>query len=233
MAADASPGTSARAGGETRLGAALRVHAQALRRQPLFLRARHLREVGAAWDAALADPQTGQKLRERALLLRADAALAEAALRGQIAADLAALARAAREPLDEEQLSAAAAPSPVLLAAARRLGDELLAEMETRCAALRARAEAQRPLPIREEWREWDALRDRHAEVTRLAGGRLRRLLWPTLHFAACGFAVWLWNERDERGLAHAIFGHLLREAEALGDEQRAELQRKNLACGG
>jgi hypothetical protein len=58
-----------------------------------------------------------------------------------------------------------------------------------------------------------------------------------TLAFAAVrgklsSFAVWLFNHRRQRPLAHAILKWLLHEAERVGDSETAELQRRNVALG-
>ena len=63
-------------------------------------------------------------------------------------------------------------------------------------------------------------------------GLEVRRVLWSRLHSDVCSYAVWLWNQRKERALANAIFRYLLREAEHLGDQDRIDLQKKNVACG-
>jgi hypothetical protein len=185
-------------------------------------------ELGRAWDAALADPQLERRLLIRSLEL---GAAEGASLRSRIAdmaADgLAQLARSRELPLGEIE-----APGPTLERAARRLRGDLLSEIEVASSALRRRAVEKRELPAVDEWREWLALRARYEHGTRLAGQEARRLAWPRVRDDACKLAVWLWNVRGEKAIAHAMFGWLLGEARAMSDQEATELQEKNVACG-
>jgi hypothetical protein len=52
------------------------------------------------------------------------------------------------------------------------------------------------------------------------------------VHPDLCKLAVWLWNLREEKALANAIFRWLLAEAETVGDARAVELETKNVACG-
>ena len=117
-------------------------------------------------------------------------------------------------------------------AAARRLRAELLGEIELASSTLRRRCEDKRALPPLDEWREFVALRAAVDGAARLGGLELRRLAFPTLHPDACKLAVWLWNERKERAIAHEVFAWLLHQAQLSGDERAVELQAKNVACG-
>lgn len=83
-----------------------------------------------------------------------------------------------------------------------------------------------------DEWREWEGLRGRYELAVRLCGERLRRPLWPAYHRALCAHGVWMFNQRRERVFGNTVARYLLAEAESLGDETRATLQRKNVACG-
>lgn len=215
-----------------------------------------LQELGAAWERALAAPTLRRHLLERGLLLGVSAAgvpgsagkpgaagaeAALAALREEAAVELAELLRRAGLPLTQvlpvEPAGSAPArpPAPTVLSrAAQRRREALMAEVEARCDALRDRTGARRELPIVDEWREWAALRARYERAVLLLGTGLevRRVLWSRLHSDVCSYAVWLWNQRKERALANAVFRYLLREAEHLGDQDRIDLQKKNVACG-
>ncbi|MFY0541880.1 hypothetical protein [Nannocystis pusilla] len=59
----------------------------------------------------------------------------------------------------------------------------------------------------------------------------LRYLMFPQVHRDVCGYAVWLWNDRKEYGLSGPMFQWLLAEAEAVGDLEAIELQRKNVGA--
>lgn len=210
---------------------ALSLHARALRRHALFLSLADLQELAQAWTAALDSPELHALCLRRAMGLGADG---EAALRGLATAlreELAELARQGRVPLHEAALSAPGS-SPLLGESARRLRERLLDELEAGCAALSLRVEDNRGLPLLDEWREWEALRGRYELGVRLCGEPLRRLIWPTYHRALCGHGVWMFNQRGERIFGNTVARYLLSEAESLGDDERATLQRKNVACG-
>jgi hypothetical protein len=210
---------------------ALFLHARALRRHALFLSLADLQELAQAWTAALDSPELRALCLRRAMGLGADGEAAQRGLAEALQEDLAELARQGRVPLHETALSAPGA-SPLLSASARRLRDRLLDELEAGCAALSQRVEDNRGVPLLDEWREWEALRCRYELAVRLCGEPLRRLIWPTYHRALCGHGVWMFNQRGERIFGNTVARYLLSEAEALGDDERAALQRKNVACG-
>ncbi|MFO0576849.1 MAG: hypothetical protein U1A78_22840 [Polyangia bacterium] len=210
---------------------ALFLHARALRRHALFLSLSDLQELAQAWTAALDGPELRALCLRRAIGLGADGEAAQRGLAEALQADLAELAHKGRVPLHESALSAAGA-GPLLRASARRLREGLLDELEAGCAALSLRVEDNRGLPLLDEWREWEALRRRYELGVRLCGEPLRRLIWPTYHRALCGHGVWMFNQRGERIFGNTVARYLLSEAESLGDDERATLQRKNVACG-
>ena len=65
-------------------------------------------------------------------------------------------------------------------------------------------------------------------------GGGLeaRRLAYAACHHEVCELAVWLFNVREEKPVANAMFRWLLAEAEIVGDSASADVNRKNVACG-
>jgi hypothetical protein len=137
------------------------------------------------------------------------------------------MARAARIPHEEwEDLG------ETINRANRLLRDELLAEIELVCDRLRRRVDERRDLPPADEWREWIALRAQYERAADLVGMELRRLAFTKVDSDVCHLAVWLFNVRRQKPIANAMFRWLLAEAEALGDERTAELQRKNVGCG-
>jgi hypothetical protein len=189
---------------------------------------RGLARLGEAWDRALDD-----KALERRLLLRSmelgthEASKLREQLREAVAAQLAEQARSRGLAL-----GAIEAPGPTLERAARLLRDGLLTTLEAGCEATRLRAIDKRALPAPDEWREWLVLRERYEQLHALAGGTARRLAWPRVRDDVCKLAVWLWNERGEKTIAHAIFRWLLDEATELQDADSIELHRKNVDCG-
>ncbi|HEY8379317.1 MAG TPA: hypothetical protein VIK91_22640, partial [Nannocystis sp.] len=188
------------------------------------LSATRMQELCRAWEAAW--PQARRRLVQRAQALAThgspDAALA--AIQKHVARQLAALARAARLPLHTFEPDV-----PTAAAAAAELRAELLAGVERGCEELRQRTDADRRLPIADESRAWAQFRRLYEEAAELGGMELRYLLFPQVHRDVCGYAVWLWNDRKERGLSGPMFHWLLHEAEAVGDVEAIELQRKNV----
>jgi hypothetical protein len=188
------------------------------------LSATRLHELCRAWEAAW--PVAERRLRQRvgALGAQIPAEVALASVRRVVARELGALARAARLPL-----SAFEAEVPTAAQAAAELRAELLAAVESGCDELRRRTAADQRLPLVEESRAWNQFRRRYEEVIALGGMELRYLLFPQVHRDVCGYAVWLWNDRKEYSLSGPMFRWLLAEAEAVGDVDAIELQRKNV----
>ena len=184
----------------------------------------HLAGLCAAWDLAFAGPAM-QSLGVRSVALgtvtTADAALVQ--IRRTVGEELAALARRASLPITALGESSIGAEAAMLLRA------ELLAEVEQKNQALRARFQHKRALPAVEEMREWNALRRAYEQAALLGGLEVRRLMFPDIHLHVCNYAVWLWNDRKEYAMSTPLFRWLLAEAEAVGDEEAIALQRKNV----
>ena len=210
-----------------RMRDALGLHARVLRRPKEARSVEELTRLGRAWDLALGDATLRRQAAERALTLGAstgEQALAKLAF--AVEDDLVAMARASALPISD------VAASETLDRAARRLRDQLLSEIELASAAMRTRAADQKALPAVDEWREWIHVKQLCERAFKLGGLELRRLAFPTVHPDVCKLAVWLWNVRHERPIANAIFTWLYAEAQAVGDAQAIELERKNVACG-
>jgi hypothetical protein len=183
-----------------------------------------LRYLAHAWDRALASPDTGRAILQRAATLGArNGARAVVALTETVARDLADMARAYDLPI-----AAWSRDSDSLREAERLLREQLCAEVELAFDALRDRLAQNRSLSSIDEWREWLSLRALHRRAGSLGGFDLRRLVFPHVHNVACKMAVWLWNERREYFLANAMFHWLMQEAVAVGDAEAIELQRRN-----
>lgn len=188
-----------------------------------------LLELGRSWDRLLADPQLRHQTARRALALRAgDPELVLERLGKQVDADLFALARAAAIPLamleDDDSVA--------LRRVARELRHDLLDELAIACESLDARVRARRQLPALDELRDYLAIREQYERVCELGGPELMRIAFSQIHDPLCNQAVWLWDERGETAIANAMFRWLGHEAVMAGDEQAAELQRRNVACG-
>lgn len=116
--------------------------------------------------------------------------------------------------------------------AARQVRDDLMSDLTLACQAVSARVEQKRALPIAEEWREWQALREAADRDIRTGGPTFQRLAFPTLHGPVTSLACWLYNVRGERSIANAIFRWLHRQACAAEDVEAKALQLKNMNCG-
>jgi hypothetical protein len=188
-----------------------------------------LMELGRGWDRLLSDPQLRSQTARRALALRAgDPDLVIERLGRQVEADLFALARAGAVPLSVLENDASSA----LRRVARELRHDLLDELAIACEGLDARVRARRSLPTLDELREFLSIRHQYEQVCELGGPELVRIAFSQIHDPLCALAVWLWDERGETGIANAMFRWLGHEAVMAGDEEAAELQRRNVACG-
>jgi hypothetical protein len=187
-----------------------------------------LLSLARSWDHLLGDPQLRDRTARRALALRAgDPDQVIDRLGRQVEADLSALALAAAVPfaLLERECSS-------LRRVARELRHALLDELAAACESLDARVRARKPLAPLDELREFMAVREQYEQVCELGGGELTRVAFSQIHDPLCNLAVWLWDERGETAIAQAMFRWLGHEAVMAGDEEAAELQRRNVACG-
>lgn len=190
------------------------------------LSATHMQDLCRAWEAAWGPAAKRLIARAQALTTqtRGEAALAQ--VRQIVAGELATLARAAKLPVATFEVEVATAA-----AAAGELRAALLGTVEASSEALRGRTAADRRLPAAEESRAWNQFKREYEEAVLLGGIELRYLLFPQVHRDVCGYAVWLWNDRKEYGLAGPMFRWLLAEAEVVGDEEAIALQRKNVGA--
>lgn len=180
----------------------------------------------AAWDTALADVMTRQWLTRRALELDApvgatDRALAEVA--GAVTDELARRAEAAR-------LGAPGGPGPVGAGLTRRLRHGRLDALEAAFSRWADRGRDAAGHPAIDEWREFVALWCAYDGVVAAGGLELRRLAFPSAFSKGSHMAAWLWNQREEYALSHAISTWLLGEALAVGDAEAIELGHRNCA---
>ncbi|MCA9682251.1 MAG: hypothetical protein KC457_08650 [Myxococcales bacterium] len=183
--------------------------------------------LARSWEAMLADPQLRSHTARRALALRAgDPDEAITRLRQQIELDLSALARSTELPL-----AALEADSEALRRVARELRHDLLDELAIRSEAVETRVRARKQLPPLDELREFLVVREQYERVCRIGGPELVRVAFSQVHDPLCSLAVWLWDERGEAAIASAMFRWLGHEATIAGDEEAAELQRRNVAC--
>jgi hypothetical protein len=182
--------------------------------------------VAKAWDEALADEALTLRIERRGAEIGArNAFAARSRLAEEVQEDLVALAKAAGVPLAD-------LPGDTVAAAARKVRDELLSELESIGGALSRRVEGRRALPPMDELREFVTLRAAWDRASRQGGPEVRRLAFRSIHDPVCSLAVWLFNERGQRALANLMFRWLLHEAMAVGDARAVELEAKNVRCG-
>lgn len=106
--------------------------------------------------------------------------------------------------------------------------DELSTQLEDRIGRMEERKTAQRELPAVEEWREVLALVKLYKETASLGE---RALAHSTVKDTFVNYGAWLYNARDERAVANAVFTMLRDEAKALSDAEAERLNTKNANC--
>ena len=203
------------------VAAALALHLHAVRSPD----ARSVAAAGAAWDTCLEDPAFAATLQARAAAQAVDVDVVRRALRTQVASDLGALASAAG--IIGEFGAGGAGLGGAATASARAT---LLAAAELALDAYRARAVSKLPLPAIDEWRTFVAIRAQYDDAAHRGGLDVRRLLFPHLSAALAPMASWLWNQRREYVLSHAMTKLLLAEATAVGDARAIEHEGRNAA---
>ncbi|MFN0252597.1 MAG: hypothetical protein ACKV2T_37320 [Kofleriaceae bacterium] len=179
-----------------------------------------------AWDAALADGPTLGWLARRALELDAPLGAVDRVLRDVTAAVANDLARIA----EGAQLGAPSSQGAIGDALGRHLRHGRLDALEdgfTRWANRRTDGELHAPI---DEWREFIALKVAYTAAVDAGGLELRRLAFPHAFSTGSNMAAWLWNQRQEYALSHAISKWLLAEALAVGDTEAIELGHRNCA---
>lgn len=206
--------------------ALLRAHSEAITAGSVP--AARLLGLGRGWDRLLCDPGLRDQTARRALALRAgDPDQVIERLGRQVEADLTALAHAGSIPL-----AALEGDCKSLSRVARELRHMLLDDLAVVCEGLDARVRARKQLPPLDELREFMAVREQYEQVCEIGGPELVRVAFSQIHDPLCSLAVWLWDERGEAAIATAMFRWLGHEAVLAGDEDAAELQRRNVACG-
>ncbi len=177
-------------------------------------------EVARAWEAALGT-ELRSKLFMRATLVgggEPDAAVEE----------VRELVEKALGPLLPSKLSGVHGELPNLLhSAADARNDVVYAELEERMARMDSRKVSNKELPPLEEWREVLALRALYKQSCEGDHALAHSVIRDKL----VNFGVWLYNQREEKPVANAIFRMLESEAVALGDSDSEKLNKKNGAC--
>jgi hypothetical protein len=178
-----------------------------------------------AWDVALGDAETRAWLTRRGLELDAPIGAIERALdevAGAVADDLARAAEAA-------QLGAPSGRrGPVADRVGQRLRHSRLDALEAGFSRWADRRHDRVVHPAIDEWREFVALWTAYTTAVAAGGLELRRLAFPHAFAKGNHMAAWLWNQREEYAVSHAISVWLLDEARAVGDTEAIELGHRN-----
>lgn len=186
-----------------------------------------IERLAAAWDRAFGDFGLRADVRERvdALAAKATGELVVARMQRAVARDLAVLLCQAGR--DAERITTT---TGVLRRARDLQFDDASATILAACAALaRKRTDS---TPTVDVWTEWVGLRRSYAvSVLPLSPGQ-RAVLYGLFEQEVRTTAAWLWNDRRERGLAHAICLFLLAEAERVHDTEAAAYYRHNVVVG-
>jgi hypothetical protein len=181
-------------------------------------------EAVSAWDAALIDSETSKWLARRALELDAPLGAVDRAIKEVAQAVTDDLARLA----DAGGLGAPTAHGPVGDALARRLRHGRLDALESGFNRWEQRKQMGSVRSPIDEWREWVALRASYEAAVAAGGLELRRLAFPHAYSKGSSMAVWLWNNRNEYAISHAISSWLRDEAMTVGDAEAIELTTRN-----
>jgi hypothetical protein len=223
LAAD-MPANPVRAVGQAALPHALAAHLALESRRPT---AADLAFTVGAWDAALDDAATRTWLARRALELDAPAGAADRAIRDVAVAVTEELAwRAEAAGLG----APTGANGLVGHGLGRRLRHGRLDALEAAFSRWAERRHDNTVHPAIDEWREFLALWTAYNAAVTAGGLELRRLAFPHAFSKGNHMAAWLWNQRDEYVLSHAISVWLLAEARIVGDTEAIELGHRNCA---
>lgn len=183
-------------------------------------------DLGIAWDSLFEDPvrlaaaipslqQTGPAARD---------GLA-ASLRGQVVDDLVAILEGTDIPSEKFRTW-----GRILQDVADRRRNARLVHLEDVATRLKRRVDARKVLPPIDEWLEYLQVRAAHEKVVALGGLEVRRLAFAHSYFTISHMAVWLYDKRDERPMAHAMFRWMFQEATALDDAEAIKSQAHNVS---
>jgi len=184
--------------------------------------------LAAGWDEAFADFGLRGEVRSRAEHFGTEATgeLLVARLQRAVARDLAALlAQCGREA---EHVRA---ETGVMRRAREVHFDEATETLAQRCSEL-ARRRGSANIDPAAAWIEWVRVRRAYLLAAVPLAPSQRGLLYAVIERELRQLAAWLWNERAERGLAHAVCLFLLAEAERVRDGEAAAYYRHNVVVG-
>ncbi|MBL8914536.1 MAG: hypothetical protein JNM17_27780 [Archangium sp.] len=181
--------------------------------------------VARTWERAL-DNELRSKLFARSMLIgggEPDEAISE--VRQLIEAELGKLLPA--------KLSGTHGDLPALIdTAVQSRREQLNNELEDKMRRMDDRKVNAREIPQLEEWHDFMLLRALYRQAVDTASNQGDvSLSHSIIRDKLVNFAVWLYNVRNEKPVANAIFRMLETEAVVLGDADAEKLNKKNAAC--
>jgi hypothetical protein len=189
------------------------------------IEAAQLRQLASDWEGVLAADKTLLQLADRcAALSGGDVDVTLGRVRELLETELAKLSERAKGTAGGE------APS-LLRGGMSQRRDELYERLERLMESMDRRKVDKRALDILSEWRECVMVRGLYAELVQDVDLSERHAVFSVVRDRLVNYAVWLYNDRAERGVANALFRFLWTEAVSVGDEASAKLNQKNAEC--
>jgi hypothetical protein len=184
--------------------------------------------LAAGWDEAFADFGLRGEVRGRAehFSTEANGEMLVARLQRAVARDLAALLSQCGREAEGVRADAG------VLRRARELHFEDATESLARACKELARRRGSANLEPAGAWVEWVRVRRTYVLAAVPLAPAQRGMLYAVVEQELRQLAAWLWNERAERGLAHAVCLFLLHEAEHVRDGEAAAYYRHNVVVG-
>jgi hypothetical protein len=183
--------------------------------------------LAAAWNGAFADFGLRGDVRERAehFAVAANGELLVARLQRAVAHDLALLVARCGRAADQ-----LACDTGILRRARDVHFEEVLERLGKECVALGRHRHPE--LGPAAAWKIWVALRESYLLAVVPLDLAQRAVVYAEVELQVRQCAAWLWNDRNERGLAHAMCLFLLTEAERVRDLEAAKYYRHNVVVG-
>ena len=183
------------------------------------------------WDAVRISPAVASLLARRALALEAHTG-GEAVLARLLSSAEADLVRPLALVLPQVERGPLVRSSPTLHDVAARVDRRVMEDFEALAKAYVERTKEKRELEPPIEWLEWGRLRGACDAVVRDAPSATKRAVFEAVYSPACNFAVWLYNLRDEKLLANAMFRWLRDRAREAEHASAVAVLEKNVLLG-
>lgn len=186
-----------------------------------------IERLAAAWDVAFGDFGLRGQVRDRAetFAVAATGELLIARVQRAVAHDLALMVAQCGKQADRIRCETG------VLRRAREVHFEEVLERIGRDAATLGRTRDPEAGPA-SAWVAWVHVRESYLAAIVPLDVAQRAIVYAEVELEVRQCAAWLWNERQERGLAHAMCLFLLAEAERVRDVEAAAYYRHNVVVG-